>query len=189
MGDYIHIDRAIVQKDYFNWLKSLVLAEENYSFLWWKLHHMIYLWIVDLDENRAEDGRYLRYSFTITAYDRIDYNPEEVEEYLAGPCTVFEMLVALAKRIEHDVMDDVDEEDRTYIWFHEMIKNLGLDKYDDSHYNDDEVDDIVHRFMGRKYPKNGKGNAFLAGQKGGPLFQDLELWTQMQNYFLEKYGL
>ena len=57
VGDYIHIDRAIVQKDYFNWLKSLVLAEENYSFLWWKLHHMIYLWIVDLDENRAEDGR------------------------------------------------------------------------------------------------------------------------------------
>jgi len=193
MADYIHIDKAIVRKDYFEWLKSLVDASEDYSMLWWQLHHTDYVWIVDMDENRAADGKYLRYSFTVTAYDRIDYNPEEVEEYLSGPCSVFEMLVALAKRIEHDIMDDIDEGDRTGQWFNEMIANLGLDKYDDAHYNSSEIEEIVWRFMGRKYPKNGKGNVFLAsqkvGQKGGPLFQYQEIWTQMQNYFLEKYGI
>ena len=73
--------------------------------------------------------------------------------------------------------------------FHEMVDNLGLTKYDDKHYSDVEVDDIIHRFMSRKYGKNGVGNIFWVGQKSGPLFKNLEIWDQMQAYVLEKYGI
>ena len=135
MADYIHIEEATVKKDYFEWLKSLVEAEEEYSFLWWKLHNTDFIWLIDRDENRAEDGKYLRYIFTVSAYDRIDFNQEEVDEYLSGPCSVMELLVGLARRMEHDIMENDDLGDRTPEWFHDMIKNLGLDIYDDKHYS------------------------------------------------------
>lgn len=185
----IHIDEATVLNDYFKWLKSLVDAEESHSFLWRKLHSTDFVWVVERDENRAEDGKYLRYLFTVTAYDRIDFDEEEVEQYLSGPCSVMEFLVGLAKRMEDDIMYDPELEDRTSKWFHEMVDNLGLTKYDDKHYSDVEVDDIIHRFMSRKYGKNGVGNIFWVAHFSGPLFKNLEIWDQMQAYVLEKYGI
>lgn len=187
--EYIHIDEATVKKDYFNWLCSLVEAEEDHSLLWQKLHSMAFVWIIPMDENRAADGKYLRYIFTVEAYDRIPADPEEVEEYLSGPCSVLEFLVGLARRMENDIMEDVDTENRTHVWFHEMIDNLDLTKFDDKHYKDGKVDDIIHRFMGRKYGKNGAGNIFKVGHFSGPLFSEVEIWTQMQAYILEKYGI
>ena len=184
-----HIDAVTVKRDYFWWLKSLVGAEENYSFLWRKLHSTDFIWLMDRDENRAEDGKYMRYLFTVEAYDRIDFDQEEVDEYLSGPCSVLEFLVGLARRMEHDIMDESDLGDRTPIWFHEMIRNLGLDIFDDPNYSDDKVDRIIHRFMGRKYGKNGSGNVFRVGQKNGPDFRNLEIWDQMQVYVLEKYPI
>ena len=109
----IHIDEATVLNDYFKWLKSLVNAEESHSFLWRKLHSTDFVWVVERDENRAEDGKYLRYLFTVSAYDRIDFDEEEVEQYLSGPCSVMEFLVGLAKRMEDDIMYDPELEDRT----------------------------------------------------------------------------
>ena len=185
----IHIDEATVLNDYFTWMKSLVGAEESHTFLWRKLHNTDFVWVVERDENRAEDGKYLRYLFTVTAYDRIDFDPDEVDQYLSGPCSVMEFLVGLAKRMEDDIMYDPELEDRTSKWFHEMVENLGLTKYDDKHYSDVEVDDVIHRFMSRKYGKNGVGNIFWVGQKSGPLFKNLEIWDQMQAYVLEKYGI
>lgn len=189
MADYIHIEEATVKKDYFEWLKSLVEAEEEYSFLWWKLHNTDFIWLIDRDENRAEDGKYLRYIFTVSAYDRIDFNQEEVDEYLSGPCSVMELLVGLARRMEHDIMENDDLGDRTPEWFHDMIKNLGLDIYDDKHYSEEKVSKIIHRFMGRKYGKSGAGNVFCVGHKNGPDFRNLEIWDQMQVYVLEKYPI
>lgn len=193
MADYIHIDETTVKKDYFDWLKSIVGAEDEYSFLWWKLHNTDFIWLIDRDENRAEDGKYLRYIFTVSAYDRVDFNPEEVDEYLSGPCSVMELLVGLARRMEHDIMENDDLGDRTGVWFHEMIANLGLDKYDDKHYSETKVSDIIHRFMGRKYGKTGVGNVFKVGQgvghNFGPDLRNLEIWDQLQVYVLEKYPI
>ena len=183
------MDEATIKKEYFEWLCSLVKAEKEYSMLWQKLHDMDFVWIVDRDENRASDGKYLRYIFTIEAYDNKASDIEEIEEILSGPCSVMEFLVGLARRIEDDIMENVDLENRTYKWFHEMVGNLGLLKYDNKHYSDGEIDAIVHRFMSRKYSKNGRGNIFLVGHFSGPVLSQVEIWTQMQAYFLEKYGI
>lgn len=187
--DTIHIDEAEVKKDYFKWLCDVVHAEESYSMLWQKLHSMDFVWVVDRDENRAEDGKYMRYIFTIEKYNDMDVDFEEIDQYLSGPCSVMEFLVGLARRIEDDIMESVDLENRTYKWFHEMIDNLGLLDYDDKHYSDGEVDAIIHRFMSRKYAKNAPGNIFYLGHFSGPLFSNLEIWAQMQAYILEKYGI
>ena len=63
------MDEATIKKEYFEWLCSLVKAEKKYSMLWQKLHDMDFVWIVDRDENRAEDGKYLRYIFTIDTFN------------------------------------------------------------------------------------------------------------------------
>lgn len=182
------MDEATIKKEYFEWLCSLVKAEKEYSMLWQKLHDMDFVWIVDRDENRASDGKYLRYIFTIEAFDK-DVDADEIDQILSGPCSVMEFLVGLARRIEDDIMESVDLENRTYRWFHEMVGNLGLLKYDNKHYSDGEIDAIVHRFMSRKYSKNGRGNIFWVGHFSGPVFSSLEIWSQMQAYFLEKYGI
>ena len=182
------MDEATIKKEYFEWLCSLVKAEKEYSMLWQKLHDMDFVWIVDRDENRASDGKYLRYIFTIEAFDK-DVDADEIDQILSGPCSVMEFLVGLARRIEDDIMESVDLENRTYRWFHEMVGNLGLLKYDNKHYSDGEIDAIVHRFMSRKYSKNGVGNIFRVGHFSGPVFSSLEIWSQMQAYFLEKYGI
>lgn len=181
------MDEATIKKEYFAWLCSLVRAEPEYSMLWQKLHDMDFVWIVDRDENRAEDGKYLRYIFTIDTLNEAEV--EEIDQILSGPCSVLEFLVGLARRIEDDIMESVDLENRTYRWFHEMVGNLGLLKYDNKHYSDGEIDAIVHRFMSRKYSKNGHGNIFWVGHFSGPLFSSLEIWSQMQAYFLENYGI
>ena len=67
------MDEATIKKEYFEWLCSLVKAEKEYSMLWQKLHDMDFVWIVDRDENRAADGKYLRYIFMVdTAKDGTD---------------------------------------------------------------------------------------------------------------------
>lgn len=179
------MDSVEVRKEYFDWLCSLVDAGPKWHLLWYKLHSMAFVWLFPRDENRAEDGKYLRYLYSLErAEDGL--SDEEIEEYLAGPCTVLEFLVGLAKRIEDDIMYDANEDNRTYIWFWEMIENLGLDKYDDDHYSDIEIDDIVNRFMSRKYKKGGPGNIFKSGPGWKKMAQNMEIWEQVHAWSSEK---
>ena len=177
------MDRVYFQKQYLEWLCKTVEAGPEWHLLWYQLHQIPFVWIIDRDENRAEDGKYLRYLYSLECSDK-GVSSDEIEEYLAGPCSVMEFLVGLARRIEDDIMYDADAENRTNVWFWEMVKNLGLDKYDDEHYSAIEIDDIVNRFMSRKYSKNGDGNVFKIGHKSGPNYWDtfpnnMEIWSQV----------
>lgn len=186
------MDKNDVQKDYYIWLKSVVKFPEGYEFVADKLHRTPFVWLVDMDANRAEDGKSLRYLYTIERnFDKED--AEIVEEYLDGPCTLLELMVALAKRIETDVMAEGGIDERTSEWFKCMLDNLGLLEFDDKHYEENHVDYILNRFMSRKYDENGDGNLFKnaknAGQKGGPFFRNLEIWTQAQIFLIDKFGI
>lgn len=184
------MDAVDVKKDYLKWLCSLVNAGPEYHFLWYKLNNMAFVWSIEKDENRAEDGKYLRYLFGLEVSDT-DNPVEEVEDFLSGPCSVLEFLVGLARRIEDDIMYDADtDDDRTSVWFWEMIRNLGLDFYDDEHYSEVEIDQIIDKFLGRKYSKNGIGNIFRSeksGQKGwAQNLKDEEIWTQVHLWASQK---
>ncbi len=176
-----------IQRSYFKWLCKSVNASHRYSMLWDKLRRTDFVWIIDHDKNRANDGITLRYNYAVAMGIFDTEDQQKVEEYLSGPCSVLEFLVALSIRIERDIMYDVNDDDCTAQWFSEMISNLGLLEFDDKHYDENRVDYILNRFMSRNYDENGVGNVFPAGPKGGPHFRETEIWDQMHSYFLPKF--
>ena len=112
-----------------------------------------------MDANREEDGIDLRYRF-ITEVG-IPKNYQEVYAYLDGPCSVLEMMIALAIRCEESIMDDPDIGDRTSEWFWLMMKNLGLDYMSDRKFDRDIAEEKISIFLDRRYKRNGEGGLFV----------------------------
>jgi hypothetical protein len=134
-----------------------------------------------MDENRALDGIELRYRFA--HYKGIDFYPtiKDVESYLDGPCSVLEMMVALAMRCEDTIMDDAKVGDRTKQWFWGMITSLGLGGMRDDLFDKRYVTDILERFLNREYEPNGKGGLFYIRSCDKDL-RDVEIWHQLLWY-------
>ena len=155
--------REQVRDDYFAWLYDTACANryaEEISFrrLLSYLHEVDFIWQIPLDENRARDGISLRRRFAMMQphEDLVDI----VEDMLFGPCSVLEMMVALAIRCEEDMMDDPAYGDRTRQWFWNMIVSLGLGSMTDDRFDMRAAEDIVKTFLHRKYLPNGKGGLF-----------------------------
>lgn len=167
---------------YFSWLIGLIgddYIRRNYQKLLWKLYSSQYIWELDYDRNRAQDGVYLRTVFRSESGYFVDEN---------APCSLLEMFIALARRAENDIMHDPDFGDRSSKWFWIMMQNLGLDVYDDYHYFENEVDRIIDIFVHRKYGNNGIGGAF---RMQSPV-QDLrrnDLWWQMNAYLEQNFPI
>lgn len=182
--------------DYFCWLCEMVCVDGRYTDeAYWVLAKTLwdtdFFWLIEMDENRAMDGLYLRNR----------YEHEGGTDGYNGPCTVLEVLIALADRIDM-VLDEVDGEFRVPIYFWEMLDNLGLTKYTDgsiigteSGYGyslekddleRDDIDYILERWMNRKYDSDGYGGLFpLRNPKEDQ--RDVELWYQASAYIIERY--
>ena len=168
---------------YFNWMCELIQDDmytegSSYRRLLTHLHDREFEYIVSMDSNRAEDGTDLRYRF---AYE-CNYDPQDVDLYLDNrPCSVLEMLVALANRCEEDIMDDPDVGNRTGQWFWTMINNLGLGDMIDSEFDEQYTDIVIDRFLQRKYKPNGEGGLFTIKNTGRDL-REVEIWYQLMWY-------
>lgn len=169
---------------YFNWMYDIVCdcrcsKRPSYRKLLKSLHDKEFVYTIELDSNRAEDGKDLRYRF---AYDYDYYNAEQIGRYLdVKPCSVLEMMVALVIRCEEHIMDNPDIGDRTGYWFWNMISNLGLDSMDDNRFDEYYVDRIIDRFLYRKYKPNGEGGLFTVQHCRHDL-RDVEIWYQLMWY-------
>lgn len=166
-----------VREEYFEWLEKLVCGKRysrtiSYRKLLEYLHSVEFTYSFYKDSNRAEDGVDLRYQFIFE--HNID---RSVEEYLDGPCSIFEMLVALAIRCE-EWLDDPAYGDRTGQWFWKMIVNLGLGGMEDSTFDKNETARAVKIFLNRKYKADGRGGLFTIRGFDGDM-RDLEIWDQM----------
>jgi hypothetical protein len=102
-------------------------------------------------------------------------------EALDGPCSVLEMILALAIRCEENIMDDPLKGDRTKQWFWGMINNLGLDTMTDMNYNERFIDDCVCRFLNRDYEPDGRGGLFTVRNCYEDL-RNVEIWYQLLWY-------
>lgn len=159
---------------YFEWLVSVIEVSNTgqYVNLLHKLYARDYFAQFALDQNRLQDGIDLYYY----------YNP-------AGPaeqrCSVLAMLVALAVRIENEYMATATN-NRTGLWFWSMIYSMGLDKYDDLHWNENAVDDILNRFMNHQYEINGSGGLFTVPKTKYDM-RTLQIWDQMQQWLLSNF--
>lgn len=168
--------------DYFYWLTGLLDDDDilgNYQKLLWQLLETEFTWTVEYDGNRAADGLYLRKLYLRETGMCVE---------LDWGCTVLEMLIALCRRCEDELMYDPDLGDRTSYWFMIILKNLGLNIYDDYNYDCDSVATILERFLDRDYEKNGCGGAFYVRNSVCD-FRDKDLWWQLNAYLEENFPL
>ena len=140
------------------------------------LHGIPFRYQLSMDQNRAEDGKDLRYRFAITTeYEDIC---DQVLDMLAGPCSVLEMMVALSLRCEEWIMDDPHVGNRTGQWFWGMVVNLGLGSMSDSRFDRQEAITAINRLLDREYSPDGKGGLFLIKGCDRDL-RDVEIWHQL----------
>ena len=181
--------RDELNSEYFKWMYKLVCSTEpsrrrSYWKLLQHLHDTEFVYVIVMDSNREEDGIDLRYRF---AYEN-SYNGSIISTYLDDhPCSVLEMLIALATRCEECIMDDPDIGNRTGKWFWGMIKNLGLGSMSDERFDECYIDKVVERFLKREYNRNGNGGLFTVKHCERDL-RSVEIWYQMCWYLDEILG-
>ena len=93
------------------------------------------------------------------------------------------MMIALAMRMENDILHDDEYGDRTSQWFWMMIENLGLADEYDQFYREYYVQMTLDKFLRREYKPSGKGGLFVVNS-GQFDMRGTEIWYQM-NYFLD----
>lgn len=169
-----------INSDYFEWMHDLVCEDRfaktiSYRQLLTFLHEVEFIYFVPYDENRAAEGISLRYRYCLL------HNCEDLEHYITGPCSVLEMMVALALRCEETIMDDPLMGNRTSQWFWNMISNMGLGSMSDNNYNEWLVNDVVTRFLNREYEPDGRGGLFRVKDWDRDM-RTAEIWHQLMAY-------
>ena len=169
--------RDQIINDYFEWLWNFTKCRghsQNRKIIT-LLHNIEFRYSIPMDANREEDGIDLRYRFVTEV--GIPKNYQEVYGYLDGPCSVLEMMIALAIRCEESIMDDPDIGDRTSEWFWLMMKNLGLDYMSDRKFDRNVAEEKISIFLDRRYKRNGEGGLFVVN--GRRDLRKVEIWYQM----------
>lgn len=169
-----------IEEAYFRWLLGRV-SEINslYEYrglvpLARHLHGIEFEWDITDDENRAEDGRYLRelycYEEDVAAYP----------EWLWLECSIFELLVALVDRLSY--LGGGPPEG----WFFELLDNLYLTEH--LHSSRLRVNDVNRRIdvlVNRQYSPNGQGGLFPLRDPDMDQ-RDVSMWMQANAYLIEK---
>ena len=166
--------------DYFDWMYNLVCRNrysKNISFkkLFSYLNDTKFTYSIRMDLNRAKDGTELRRRYAN------EFKIANIYDRICGPCSVLEMMIALAIRCEETIMDDENFGDRTDQWFWDMMKNLGLGHMDDDEFDEEYVSSVITRFLNRDYEPDGRGGLFFVRNCDIDL-RDVEIWIQMLWY-------
>lgn len=175
-----------VDRLYFDWLMSRfeepTLGLERVCGM---LHENVFQRRVGNDENRAADGVALRRIF-LDDYHEADIDPRITNEFMAGACSWFEMLFALALHLDFSYDGGVQGR------FVELITNLDLDRvanrvearYDQ--IDQDLVDASCNRVDFSLFDPDGRGGLFPLAKKDHPDQRGVELWDQHAAYFRER---
>lgn len=164
---------------YLGWLYEFIADPEvaNPSKTFWKLAHILYtkefVWFVPNDDNRAEDGRQLRYEF-IEDLGLDDIDPD----WLGLGCSMLELLIGLSRRLSFNGGGEPSE------WFWRLVINLGL-RYDDrKRFSVPRVEEVLDEVIWRTYEPNGRGGLFPLRYADCDQ-REVELWRQLNSYLLE----
>ena len=179
-------ERNETREDYFQWLCETVgdCDGRQYSILLRDLHKKKFEIVVQRDENRVLDGIRLREDYI---YENDWMNPTYLD---SDSCSVLELLIAMAQRMNFELSDPYDSTDRTALYFWELIENLNLKAFDDESYDDLDgyyvVGCLLDDFIERRYRFSGKGGIFPLRHAHRDQ-RKTELWYQMQSYLEENY--
>lgn len=174
-----------IANDYFEWLVEYVYKNRRmrpapYMKLFTRLHEREFYFSIPMDDNRAADGESLRYRYAI--FNGYEESYKTIVRYLDGPCSILEMMVALALRCEETIMDDPKYGDRTEQWFWTMITSLGLGRMIDTRFDIAYVDEKLDTFLNHEYEPDGHGGLFTVRNCDRDL-RTMEIWQQL-NYYL-----
>lgn len=187
--------RTRLESHYIQWLYSKVgLGDRVYGRYWriitrlWKRN---FISLVKNDDNRINDAIALRRQFE----DEEGYREGAVDMLFEdfNGCTMLEMMVAFAMRIQSDIMWDPDKDDRTPLWFWSMLENAGLnlEASTDDKFGKDQfiyLENLLDRVINRTYTKTGIGSFFPIKFSKRDM-RKTELWYQMQFWIDENYPI
>lgn len=169
---------------YFHWLKSVLRypGYEHYDLLIEKLFCIEFYPILKRDENRMDDGLYLRNDFKY-------YKGHEDIEFPYRPVSVLEVLIALSGRMDGGVgISIINDRLESASWFWSFIENLGLAEYDNKNFDERGVEMKCRIFIEREYSFDGSGGLFPL--KHPKIDQrKVEIWEQAQAYLIENFGV
>ena len=165
---------------YFQYLCDLVGGYEafgqSFCYLLKELHQKDFYSVWGNDENRAKDGLELRSEWGIQK---------------KRPCSILEMMIALAQRMNYIMLDDV-EKDMTPEFFWKMIDNLGLLDMDDEKMEAQIVecqcviDRAIYDLVERKYSRNGDGGLFPLRHTSRDQ-RKVDIYVQANTWLMENY--
>lgn len=163
-------------RGYAEWIQMLVDRDHEYTAVMELLYRTEFTWVLDKDENRATDGCVLRARYAeISGEEWLDW-------YEDWPCSVLEMLVALAYKID----DQMYEPTTGHVperWFWVMMENLGLTRYPDLVFYEDPTNSEeyvlarIQIFMDRK-----PGPSLFPG-----VDKNAEIWQQMNQWIMQTF--
>lgn len=171
-----------LKRKYFDWICSMICDSRHrktqYRKLLEHLNDVPFLAILEMDENRSVDGINMRYRFGRDC----GYDDRIIASLLDDhPCSILEMMAALAIRCEEHIMEDSDMGNRTGQWFWSMVNSLGLVTMSNDFYNSSYVDNVLQRFINREYRPDGEGGLFIVRNSGQDM-RDIEIWYQLCMY-------
>lgn len=131
-----------------------------------------------MDENRYEDGMALS--------NRCELG--NIRDYGDFPCTMLEMMAALALRCEESIMFAPGTDNGAGELFWKMIDSLGLSEMKNGCFDREKADCIIFRLLEHKYESNGKGGLFQIDDEFlkhvNKDMRKMEIWDQMGLYII-----
>lgn len=177
----VEIDRL-----YFRWLMSRFEAPTpGLERVCGMLHENVFQRRVGNDMNRAADGEALRFIF-LDDYQEADIDPRITNDFLAGACSWFEMLLALAESL--DYLYDGGAQGR----FLELIENLGIRRVTErvavryDKIDQEFIDSACNRVDFNLFDPDGRGGLFPLRKQNHPNQRGVEIWDQHAAYFVER---
>lgn len=168
-----------IESTYFNWLVAKVIQLKNPtpSLTFWRLlqelHQTEFVWLVPNDDNRVQDGLDLRPEFLR------ELSMDEDVLFDGLGCSVLEMLIAFARRIEFDTDEPLSD------LFWGFVENMGLKRFNDASYDVRVVVDILTIFIWRTYNFSGAGGGMFPLHKPKRDQRKVEIWYQYCDYVID----
>lgn len=187
----VRLGKNDINQEYLEWMGELVkgcsefpvtgwkgLDYTHYSRLFKHLNSIDFYYNIPMDANRYEDGIELRYQFGRD----MNYDNRLIANCLDDhPCSVLEMMVALAVRCEEQIIYDDEVDNQAGLIFWDMLDNLDLISMDDYNYRPWYVDNVITKLLDREYERNGNGGLFTLKDCDEDV-RDIEIWYQMCRY-------
>ena len=180
-----------LKENYFNWIVCSIFDDENamldYFDLLSKLHGIVFMYTLNLDENRIKDAQDLRYTFANIA----GYSEAQVcQELDLELPSMLEVMAALIFRVQDSILCGYDIPKITnQDIFLDMLHSLKIDNLKGNLYDDDckYLYDVVYTLFVHGYTYNGEGGLFTVEHPRDDM-RDTEIWYQCMWYLNEKMG-